>query len=69
MEMLTGMLSGNTAASCVAFTIALANFVTAIMPSVKGHEVYDTVMRVLNWLSLNVGKNRNSDDPVQEMKK
>tara|TARA_R110002012_G_scaffold116121_3_gene263541 strand:- start:580 stop:774 length:195 start_codon:yes stop_codon:yes gene_type:complete len=56
-------LENNTAATCVAFTIALANMVTAVMPSVKGHEVYDTVMRVLNWLSLNVGKNRNGDDP------
>jgi len=43
--------------------------VTAVMPSVKGNEVYDTVMRVLNWASLNVGKNRNSDDPEQPAKK
>jgi hypothetical protein len=39
------------------------------MPSVKGNEVYDTVMRVLNWASLNVGKNRNSDDPEQKDKR
>jgi len=62
-------LANSTAATCIAFTIALANMVTAIMPSVKGNEIYDTVMRVLNWLSLNVGKNRNSDDPEQPAKK
>ena len=61
-------LENNTAATCVAFTIALANMVTAVMPSVKGNEVYDTVMRVLNWLSLNVGKIRNSDDPEKGKK-
>ena len=69
MEMLTGLLNDNTAVTCVAFMIALANMVTAVMPSVKGNEVYDTIMRVLNWLSLNVGKNRNSDDPEQPAKK
>jgi hypothetical protein len=26
-------------------------------------------MRVLNWASLNVGKNRNSDDPEQKEKR
>lgn len=61
-------LENSTAAACVAFTIALANMITAVMPSVKGNEVYDTVMRVLNWLSLNVGKNRNSDDPEKGKK-
>ncbi len=30
-------LENNTAATCVAFTIALANMVTAVMPSVKGN--------------------------------
>jgi|TARA_R110000803_G_scaffold33773_1_gene73939 hypothetical protein len=69
MEMLTGLLNDNTAVTCVAFMVALANVVTAIMPSVKGNEVYDTVMRVLNWASLNVGKNRNSDDPEQKEKR
>ncbi len=69
MEMLTGLLNDNTAVTCVAFMVALANVITAVMPSVKGNEVYDTVMRVLNWASLNVGKNRNSDDPEQPAKK
>ena len=69
MEMLTGFINDNTAVTCIAFMIALANMVTAVMPSVKGNEVYDTVMRVLNWASLNVGKNRNSDDPARASKK
>lgn len=69
MEILTGLLSDNMAVTGIALMIALANMVTAIMPSVKGNEVYDTVMRVLNWISLNVGKNRNSDDPEQKVQK
>ena len=56
MEILTGLLSDNMAVTGIALMIAMANMVTAVMPSVKGNEVYDTVMRVLNWISLNVGR-------------
>tara|TARA_R110000803_G_scaffold27196_5_gene63671 strand:+ start:3006 stop:3245 length:240 start_codon:yes stop_codon:yes gene_type:complete len=69
MEILTGLLSDNMAVTGIALMIAMANMVTAVMPSVKGNEVYDTVMRVLNWVSLNVGQNRNSDDPEKKVQK
>jgi len=63
MEFLTDFIGSDKCVAVIAFFVAVANVVTAVMPSVKGNEIYDTVMKVLNWMSLNVGKNRNADDP------
>lgn len=36
--------------------------ITALTPSRSDDEIIDTVLRVLNVLAGNVGKNRNADD-------
>jgi uncharacterized ion transporter superfamily protein YfcC len=63
MDFLTSFISSESCVAIIAMIVALANVVTVLMPSVKGNETYDTVMRVVNWASLNVGNNRNADDP------
>lgn len=41
--------------------IAAASAITALTPTTVDDRVIDTVLKVLNFLSLNVGKNTNAD--------
>ena len=63
MGFMESFVNENMIAAVVAMCVAIANVVTVFAPSVKNSEVYDTVMRVMNWVALNVGQNRNADDP------
>jgi hypothetical protein len=45
-----------------ALLVAIANIVTMLLPSVSTNPVYNAVMKVLNFLSLNILKNKNADD-------
>lgn len=42
--------------------VTAATAITALTPSRSDDEILDTVLRVLNVLAGNVGKNRNADD-------
>ena len=42
--------------------VTAATAITALTPSRSDDEIIDTVLRVLNVLAGNVGKNRNADD-------
>lgn len=65
MEFLLNLLNENQLAlvgAGVAFAITGANLITMFMPSVKENAIYNSIMKVLNMVSLNVGKNKNADE-------
>jgi len=43
--------------------VTAATAVTALTPSTADDKVLNTVLRVLNFVAGNVGKNRNADQP------
>jgi len=45
-----------------ALLISVANLITMLMPSVKDNKVYNFVMKILNFIALNILKNKNADD-------
>ncbi len=45
----------------VGIILGIANAITASFPSVKENKVYNVVMNILNFLALNIGKNKNAD--------
>ena len=65
IDVLNMFLSSETIAAIfkyVTAAIALANVITMFFPSVIGNKIYDTVMKVLNFFSLNIRKNKNADE-------
>ena len=46
----------------VGVVMGVANAITASFPSVKENSFYNLVMKVLNFLAGNFGKNKNADD-------
>jgi len=42
--------------------IAIANVITMLFPSVSNNAIYNGIMKVLNFISLNILKNKNADD-------
>ena len=45
----------------VGVILGIANAVTASFPSVKENAIYNFVMKILNFLAMNIGKNKNHD--------
>ena len=45
----------------VGVVVGLANAITSVFPSVKENKIYNLVMKVLNFLAVNIGKNKNAD--------
>ena len=43
----------------VAALIGVANAISAWLPSVKENKIYNFIMKILDWLSLNIGNNKN----------
>jgi len=65
MEFLLNLLNENQLVllgAAAAFAVAGANLITMFFPSVKENSIYNSIMKVLNMVSLNVGKNKNADD-------
>ena len=65
MDAVLALLSENTTAligAVVGMFVGIANVITMLMPSTTNSKAYNIVMKVLNWLSLNVLKNKNADD-------
>ena len=46
----------------VGSAITIANAITACFPSVGENKYYNIVMKILNFISINVLKNKNADD-------
>lgn len=44
--------------------VTAASTITAITPTQTDNDVLNKVLRVLNVLSINIGKNQNADDPT-----
>jgi hypothetical protein len=62
MELLTAFMSQSMVAQ-VGEIVMFANTVTMAMPTRwKGNAVMDMVSKVLNFLSMNILKNKNADD-------
>jgi len=68
ISILNSLLGAGTTTSIVSFIalayallIAIANIITMLFPSVSTSPVYNAVMKVLNFLSLNILKNKNAD--------
>ena len=69
ISILTSLFGQGTTQSIVAgialayaLVVAVANIITMLFPSVSNSPVYNFVMKVLNFLSLNILKNKNADD-------
>jgi len=45
----------------VSVAVVAANAITATFPSVKENKVYNFIMSILNFVSMNFGKNKNAD--------
>lgn len=50
------------AGSVYAVLIAIANLITMLLPSVKDSKIYNAIMKVLNFIALNILKNKNADE-------
>jgi len=48
--------------AALAALIAAANGITALTPTKADNNVLGIVLQILNWLSLNIYKNKNADD-------
>ena len=62
IDFISNFVKGFHTVEIIAYLIVTANFITVFSPSVTESKTYNIVMKVLNWLSLNVGKNKNADD-------
>ena len=69
ISILTSLFGQGTTQSIVtgvalayALIVAIANIITMLFPSVSNSPVYNFVMKILNFLSLNILKNKNADD-------
>lgn len=63
MELIIGLLEA-APAWIVAITglVTAASAITALTPTQADDKFVSTILRVLNVLSLNIGRNRNADD-------
>lgn len=64
MELIKSLASTDWGAIIVAATAICtgASIITAMTPTKTDDKIVGTILRVLNWASLNVGKNKNADD-------
>ena len=46
--------------------VTIANMITMLLPSVTTNPVYNIVMKILNFLSLNILKNKNADAVIKQ---
>lgn len=65
MQNVFGLLASSEIGAWVLALIALmqaASGITMLTPTKIDNQAVDLLLRVLNWLSLNVYKNKNADD-------
>lgn len=46
----------------VTAVITIANVITSMTPSKSDNLIMDKILKILNLVSLNIGKNKNADD-------
>lgn len=64
MEFITNLISPETLetiAQWVVVIVTIASAVGTALPSVGNNKIYNFAMKALNFLALNVGKNKNAD--------
>lgn len=49
-------------AEIVTAVITIANIITASTPSKSDNKILNSILKILNIVSLNIGKNKNADD-------
>ena len=47
--------------AAISLVVAGANAITALTPSVVDDAIVQKILNILNFLSLNIGKNKNAD--------
>ena len=69
ISILTSLFGQGTTQSIVtgvalgyALVVAISNIITMLFPSVSSSPAYNFIMKILNFLSLNILKNKNADD-------
>jgi len=45
----------------IGLVLGISNAITASFPSIKENPYYNFVMKILNFLAINIGKNKNHD--------
>ena len=60
----TGLLVQNKWVATVVFLTAVSSYVAAMFPSVMNNELYNVVMKLINWMGANKGKAKNAEDSV-----
>ena len=69
MDIIKEFVSENTWAQMVAIAGALclvANAVTMVLPSITNNKVYNVIMKILNTIAGNRGRNKNADEVKHE---
>ncbi|WP_025899035.1 hypothetical protein [Sneathiella glossodoripedis] len=49
-------------AGIIASVVTIANIITAATPTNHDNQILNAILKVLNILSINIGKNKNADD-------
>jgi hypothetical protein len=64
MELIQKIMALDFAAILTAVTAIVtgASIITAMTPTKSDDKIVSGALRVLNWLSLNIGRNKNADD-------
>ena len=63
MEMITGLISGMPGWLHIAITVlSTCTVITAATPSQVDNKILNIVLKVLNTLAGNIGKNKNADE-------
>lgn len=63
MEQITAILESAPAwLTAITGVVTAATAITAMTPTKSDDEILGKILRVLNWLAGNFGKNKNADD-------
>jgi len=66
MEAIVAWVMAHEWAIYLTTTITIASAIMAVLPStIKGEKWYNMVMKGLNFLAFNIGKNRSKDDKTK----
>ena len=55
-------IKGNLGAT-IGLLVLIANIITSLTPTKADNKIWDPISKILNMIALNVGSNKNADDP------